>query len=208
MSAGFDWFPDWSRDTAIVVASGPSAAKAPLEIAKGRARFVTVNEGHRLAPWADAVYAADHPWWEKNRGLRGFKGLRVSQSDAARKSYGVKQVNLRRVDQIVTSPKGTIGYGGNSGFQALNLAVQFGAKAIVLVGFDMRVDHGVHWHGRHEQMNNPTEDSVSRWARILDGVAGQLQKLGVSVVNASAVSALKNYRKVELASLFAAEIAA
>jgi hypothetical protein len=208
VSDGFDWFPDWSRDTAIIVASGPSAAAVPLESAKGRARWIVVNEGHRLAPWADAIYAADHPWWVRNRGLRNFSGLRMSQSDAARKSYGVKQINLRRVDTIVTQPRGTIGYGGNSGFQAINLAVQFGAKRIVLVGFDLRIDLGVHWHGRHEQMNNPAEDSVARWARILDGVARQFRALNIQVLNASPVSVLNNYPKVDFAEAMGMEIAA
>jgi len=94
---------------------------------------------------------------------------------------------------------GVIGSGGNSGFQALNLAVQFGAKRIVLVGYDMRVDAGLHWHGAHPHgLNNPSAGSVMRWAATLDAQAPLLKRLGVEVLNASPVSALKAYPKVRL----------
>lgn len=36
--------------------------------------------------------------------------------------------------------------GGNSGFQAVNLAYILGAKTILLLGFDM---HGDHYFGKH-----------------------------------------------------------
>ncbi|HCZ48509.1 MAG TPA: hypothetical protein DCZ11_05850, partial [Gammaproteobacteria bacterium] len=43
--------------------------------------------------------------------------------------------------------------GGNSGYQALNLAVLLGAERVILLGYDM---HGGHWHGRHGgRLNNP-----------------------------------------------------
>ncbi|WP_090229681.1 hypothetical protein [Filomicrobium insigne] len=92
----------------------------------------------------------------------------------------------------------TLGWGGNSGFHALNLAVQFGAKRVVLVGYDMRIDRGVHWHGRHIRMGNPTESAIRRWRQCLDAVAPRLASLGVDVLNASPISALTAYRKCSL----------
>lgn len=94
---------------------------------------------------------------------------------------------------------GHIGYGGNSGFQALNLALQFGARRIVLVGFDMQLADGVHWHGRHaSNLNNPSAASLARWATILDRQAPAIAAMGALVLNASADSALTAYRKVPL----------
>ncbi len=92
-----------------------------------------------------------------------------------------------------------LGWGGNSGFHALNLAVQFGARRIVLVGYDMTVRNGLHWHGAHPRgMNNPTETNTRRWARVLDDQAERIASLGVEVLNASPVSALTAYRRVKL----------
>lgn len=81
--------------------------------------------------------------------------------------------------------------GGNSGFQALNLAVQFGAKKVILVGFDMRIDRGVHWHGRHPgHLNNPREANFVKWREAFNESAPTLADMGVTVINASPVSAL------------------
>jgi hypothetical protein len=205
VSGGFDWFPNWTGQTCVVVAGGPSAKDAPLDLVKDRARCVVINEGYRLAPWADALYAADAGWWERKKGCREFRGLRVSQSDQAAKMYrGIRQVNLIRVGQIVRKPKGTIGAGSdnrgtgaNSGFQALNLAFQFGVSRLVMVGFDMTVAHGVHWHGRHTG-NNPTETGIARWRAVLDRQAAYFAAVGVEIINASPFSALVNYPKMTL----------
>ncbi|WP_244464772.1 hypothetical protein [Martelella endophytica] len=103
----------------------------------------------------------------------------------------------RHDDRILVNRPGVTGWGGNSGFQCLNLAVQFGAAKIILVGYDMRIDKGVHWHGLHEGLNNPTERNVSRWRRVVDDAAGPISAMGIKVINASAVSALENYRKMD-----------
>lgn len=93
-----------------------------------------------------------------------------------------------------------MGDGGNSGFQALNLAIQFRATRVVLVGFDMNLDRGVHWFGRHPQgLNNPTAENCLQWRLRLDGVAESIKALGVKVLNCSPVSALENYPKMSLA---------
>ncbi|MFN4176430.1 hypothetical protein [Phenylobacterium sp.] len=92
-----------------------------------------------------------------------------------------------------------LGFGGNSGFHAVNLAVQLGVRRIVLVGFDMSLADGVHWHGAHDaRLNNPTAQSLARWAGVLDRQALRLAQLGVEVLNASPVSALAAYPKVSL----------
>jgi hypothetical protein len=102
-------------------------------------------------------------------------------------------------DAILTDAPGVIGGGGNSGFQAINLAVQFGAARIVLVGFDMTLAHGAHWHGRHPaRLNNPTMVTTAKWRERLDAVAPAFAALGIEVLNASPISALTAYRKVSI----------
>lgn len=106
---------------------------------------------------------------------------------------------MRGCDQILIDHPGILGDGGNSGFQAINLAVQCGAAKIILIGFDMRLDLGLHWHGKHGRgLNNPSERNLARWRRILDASAPRLAELGVSVINCSAVSALEAYPKMRL----------
>lgn len=92
-----------------------------------------------------------------------------------------------------------VGWGGNSGFQALNLAVNFGARRIILIGYDMQIANGVHWHGRHGSgLNNPAESNVRAWRRHFGSIAGHLADLGVEVVNASRETALTCFPRARI----------
>jgi hypothetical protein len=142
------------------------------------------------------LYACDGAWWRARRGMKEFSGLKLTADIAVAKQYpALHHVSIASgKNRILSDVPGVIGDGGNSGFQALNLAVQFGARRIGLVGFDMRADGGLHWHGRHDRgLNNPTGDLFVRWRRVLDGVAPRLASLGVEVLNLSRVSALTAY---------------
>jgi hypothetical protein len=103
-------------------------------------------------------------------------------------------------DDILLDRPTYVGAGGNSGFQVFNLAVQFGATGIMLVGVDCNLDHGLHWHGRHPMpMSNPMESNVARWRKAFDGAAARVAQLGVDVVNCSANSKLTGYPKATIA---------
>jgi hypothetical protein len=103
-------------------------------------------------------------------------------------------------DRLVLAPLGTVGSGGNSGFQALNLAVQFGARRVLLVGFDMTDHFGVHWYGRASGngRSNPAEWNFKRWRAAFAIASVQLKTAGVQVLNASDLSVLTCFPKVTL----------
>lgn len=200
------WFQDWRGQTAVLVASGPSASDVPVEMARGRARFIAVNNSWRLAPWADILFACDVSWWRHARGAPEFVGLKLSTDQiAAREFEDVHKVGIKRGDdRLELAEMGTVGWGGNSGFHALNLAVQFGAAKIILVGYDMTVSYGEHWHGRHpDGMHNPTPGNVARWRRAVDAAAKVIPD-GIRVFNCSPISALQNYPKVTFEEAMAA----
>lgn len=130
-----------------------------------------------------------------------FSGLKLSvDKTAAAKPWGIKAVGVNKQDDRLELLKtGTVGWSGNSGFHCLNLAVQMQPEKIVLVGFDMRLDHGLHWHGRHAAgLNNPTDRNVDRWRRCMDAAAETIAAMGITVINASPISALVNYPKMSL----------
>jgi len=158
-----------------------------------------------LAPWSDVHYACDYDWWRSARGLPEYKGLKFG-GDVRQGKWGVRPVKIdMRRDEIVIHQFGKVGYGGNSGFQALNLAVQFGCRTIILVGYDMHDRAGIHWHGRHEGgLRNPTKTSLARWRGVLDSQAEPLRQMGVRVINASTISALTAYPKMEFSAAMAA----
>jgi len=132
--------------------------------------------------------------------LPDYRGLKLG-GDVRDGKWGVRPIKIdQRRDEIVIHQFGKVGYGGNSGFQALNLAVQFGCRTIILVGFDMTLANGVHWHGKHDgRLRNPTKTSTARWRGVLDAQAEPLSRMGVTVLNASLKSALTAYPKMTFA---------
>jgi hypothetical protein len=140
------------------------------------------------------------------KGVPEFPGLKITQDPTAAINFALRRVHLQKGrNELLVEEAGHIGWGGNSGFHGLNLAVQFGAARIVLVGYDMTLLNGVHWHGPHAaRLNNPTGRALVRWAEILDAQAPLLAGLGVEVLNASPVSALAAYPKVSLEEALAA----
>lgn len=201
------WFPPWEGETCVIVASGPTAKDTPIKLAKGVAKVIVINSSWKLAPWADLLFACDSAWWNHANGCPEFKGLKMTVDKAtAAKFPDVQLVGCRKPDdRLVIDQPGTVGWGGNSGFHCLNLAVQFGCAKILLVGMDMRVDKGIHWHGKHPQgMNNPTAGNVERWRRAVDGTARVIAPLGIRVINCSPISALRNFEKMPFEEALAA----
>lgn len=196
-----DWWPEWAGEPVMLVASGPSALGVDIERARGKVRTIAINLSFQLAPWADAIYACDLSFWRFYEGLPEYKGLKLTAARRAAEEYpGVKLVRCRvNDDRLLLDRPGEVGWGGNSGFQALNLAVQFGAPKIILVGFDMQLKNVEdHWHGGYPEGlegPGPSERGVSYWRRCVDAAAN---KIDAKVINCSPVSALRNYPKMTL----------
>jgi hypothetical protein len=193
------WFPNWSQDICIIVASGPSAKNADLYSAIGRARFVVVNNSWQLAPWSDFLFAADYKWWASCNGCTEFKGWKVTTDRRAAETHewGLLRLIARLADDRLQTDDGTVGWGGNSGFQALNMVVNFGCRKIILVGYDMTTKFGLHWHDPYPGTENPTPNKTLRWQRSLDGAAKTLVGLGITVVNCSQESHLRKFKKMD-----------
>jgi len=199
--AALPWWQDWRGECVAIIAGGPSVKGAPLELLRDRIHVIAINESYRLAPWADVLYSCDYNWWNLHKGARDFAGLRLSHDLRACNEFKLHRVMIEQVgsNDILMEKPGYVGAGGNSGFQALNLAVQFGATAVMLIGVDCSLEHGQHWHGRHPMpLSNPASSNVERWRKAFDGVADRLSGLGVDLVNCSAISTLTRYPKMTI----------
>jgi len=127
-------------------------------------------------------------------------GLKVTRDAGAARRFGLCKVAGSSGDDLVLTPRGVVCWGGNSGMQAVNLALGFRARRLALVGFDMRVDLGLHWHGRHGGgLLNPNARATARWRERLDRQAPRLAAAGIEIINCSPVSALTAYPVMGLA---------
>ena len=197
------WYPDWEGETVVVVASGPSAVDIPLDEGIGRAKFVAINRSVDLCPWADVYYCCDFQWWAKYDGCQNFRGLKVCVDYRIRDKpkWGVNFLNCAKPDdRLIMDRIGTVGWGGNSGFNCLNWVAQLKPAKIILVGFDMTKAWGSHWHKPHPlPLTNPTNFNVERWRRVMEAAAIPLREAGICVINCSVISSLRKYPKMTFA---------
>jgi hypothetical protein len=201
---------DWSGRAVAIIASGPSAKKAGVGLLRDKMPMIAIKENVELAPWADVVYGCDAAWWRNKLGLKDYKGLKVSwkgdNSHPPADYPDIRRIDITlKSDELIFEPTGVLGSGGNSGFQALNLAVQFGAKKILLIGFDMHDRSGVHWYGRNQGngRNNPSQENFARWRKAFEVAAPKLKTRGVEIVNASDNSDLKCFERCKVEDVVA-----
>jgi hypothetical protein len=197
-----EWWPDWKGECAAIVGCGPSVKSLDLSILKLRIHVIAIKTAIDLCPWADVCYGCDAPWWIDRKGLPNFKGLKFHHGLQARdsgKDLIKVEIDISRDTMLVEEPL-KLGNGGCSGFQALNLAVQFGASDVILIGFDLHERGGLHYYGRNKwpYANNPMCSNFNRWARGFEKALPSLKALGVYVVNASLESELQCFDKKPL----------
>lgn len=214
----------WQGRTAIVAATGPSltaevAESCRMARVRHNAAVMAVSDAWRLMPWADALYASDAAWWNLHKGT-DFAGEKWSahhdngndKLDVARK-YGLHLV-AGKTDPGFSFDPACIHYGGNSGFQAVNLTILFGAARILMVGFDMRMvavrtGQGItekrHFFGDHAPpLRN--QSSYENFIKAFDKAARKLRSR-VEIVNCTSGSALRCFPMRDLTEALRREMA-
>ena len=150
-------------------------------------------------PDAPYHYACDFKWWDLHyHDVRSaFRGASYTINDLEdkgrnpSKDYDLIRLKSRYGEGL---SKEFIHYGvsggGNSGFQAINLAYQLGAKTILLLGFDM---FGTHYFGNHPKelgQSSPFAGFIKSFETITE----------VEIVNCSRMTALNCFPKMRIES--------
>jgi hypothetical protein len=178
-----------------VIASGPSLTRDDALLLKRHCVVIAVNNSIELLPEADVLYASDLRWWKNNRPIwEAFGGLRVTRqmerfSNPEHKIYKLPYSNSSGVS------KAQLRLGRNSGHGALSLAYYLGASEVILLGFDLSLKHGSHWHGPHQRGPNPTECSIRTWQGYFKQTARACRKLGFPVYNCSRQTELEGFER-------------
>lgn len=219
--------PEWVGYTAVCIASGPSLTLADVNRIRDwrqrdGCRVVVINDNYLIAPWADACYFADVRWWEHHRAkpfFRDFAGRKISIENGAGR-FAADATVLRNLSlqggtmgRLSLDPTG-IYTGQNSGYQAIGVAVLYGCRRIVLLGYDMRAKEmpqdepgrgGVklshHWFGDHPW---PSDGGSYRYFREEFGrMAPTARMNGIEILNATPDSALEHFPMVTLDEVMA-----
>jgi hypothetical protein len=202
-----EWAGRWRGQTVCIAANGPSLDRSDIEYARSaECRIIAVNNAWHLASGADGtggadvLYACDGKWWDHHDGVKAFDGEKWTQDRQASLIHGLHHVPSVDEPGISLNPP-VIHRGANGGYQAINLAVLFGAKRLILLGYDMGIsdDGRRHWFGDHPTgLNNPQDRDFARWRANFETMLPDLDRAGVQVINASRQTRLECFDRVPL----------
>lgn len=192
----------WEGETIVILGNGPSLTKEDIDKCREVGRIIALNASFQLAPWADVLYAGDAHFWRWYRTANEFLGLRIGMAYDAKTGrffHGWESMDPYHVCFMASTgetglekDQRGLRHGANSGHAAINLAVHFGAKRIILLGYDMQpVDGGHHWFGK--QPVNIPDPPYERFMKPFDIMAKELKKAGIECINCTPGSALEAF---------------
>jgi len=189
----------WAERTVVIYASGPSMNQGVVEATRHLPAIV-INDTFRLAPDANVLYAADDDWWKENPDAQIFPGLKVTIGEKCKLNFIYK---LRNTGNKGFDPdRSCLRTGGNSGYQALHLAIHGDAKRVLLCGYDMSNKKGDHWFGKHKAPLKQTDpDSYKNWAKRFDDLAKVAAVRSVEIINCTLDSAISAFPIRSLSSV-------
>lgn len=212
----------WEGGTAIIIGGGPSILKQfniPPEIVKGvfskklfpsayssylkaihNQHIIAVNVAYRIGPWIDVMFFGDTSTWnEEKKNLTTFRGLKVSCAGGLENEPSIKWMKRepRRKVGISTDPN-FLAWNRNSGSAAINLAVHFGVKRIILLGFDMKLDtsKNQHWHKIYDSDPKSVDRTMAKHLAGFPQMKSDLDRLHIEVLNANPDSKIDAFRKL------------
>jgi len=165
-------------DTICCIASGPSLTRDDCKAVE-RSRIVTiaVNNSWQMARFASYIYAGDKSWWVQNGVWIDIPAKRIACDDSAKIFHGTE----------THFPRGSY----NSGAMAIRYAMtKLKAQRIILLGYDCSVEKGIHWHGSHAALKNPTAQTCVKWHHQFNRLAEEVKAYNVEVINCSRDTAL------------------
>jgi len=216
----------WEGGTCVIIGGGPSMLKQfdiPVEIIQGvysgelkpaayspyldpihNMHVIAVNVAYQIGDWIDVCFFGDNSTWdEEKEELAKWKGLRVTCAEELIDDIRLKHLerNGKKRMGISVEPN-MVSWNSNSGSAAINLAVHFGVKKIILLGFDMKLDEGrnQHWHKIYKKQLKTKETTLnSTFRKHLNGfqqMKKDLDTLGVEVINCSPESSITVFPKM------------
>ena len=179
---------------------------------------IGINVAYLIGDWIDMVFFGDSAFFLNHiQGLAKFPGLKVSCHPLTEKYDWVKYTPRGKPKGISDNPR-MVCWNGNSGAAAISVAANAGAKRIILLGFDMKLDdkNKQHWHGLYgshkrqaveENRRNrnrkvrPFHYPFDRHLRGFPSIALDAKRRGIEILNACPDSAIKDFPRYSLKEL-------
>jgi hypothetical protein len=200
--------PAWSELPVVVAGCGPSfdadQSDAISRAARAaRCRVIAVNNAYQVLMPIDILLAADAGWWTLHLVDVNTMHPRVERvsADLKAQEYGCQWLPTAAGRGLAPSGAPYVMRGTSSGYQAAGLAIQRGARRLILVGMDCCAsdDGELHWHEAHPGPLNrlpPFELWRDEWESLLEPATAR----GIELVNCSGRTSIRTLRRSTLAA--------
>ncbi len=189
----------WRGATCCILGGGLGLAQTNFALVT-QCRVIATNDAYQLAQW-DCCYFKDENWYYQDafrdhpeaganqEHLKRFGGLKVTSAEKLVDEPGIKVLRRGRRNHLELDRE-FMTHCNNTGAEALSLAIMFGAKTILLVGFDMRKVKGKHnWHDNHLR-KMPESIYQDQFMHPFKTLAIGAKERGVEIINCTIGSAL------------------
>jgi len=183
--------------TVICIATGSSITLQDVEFCQGKGKLYAVKEAILYAPFADILYSADTDWWDLKDRWQSFTGKKWTVSSEAALKYNLNHIEYD--PKIIWSDKqGLIASGGNSGFQAINLAYLHGAERIILLGYDMGYKSQKHFFDKTHKRDSRNSD-YHKWLEHFEKAS---KVIPIEIINCTRETSLECFPRMSLEDAF------
>jgi hypothetical protein len=189
----------WPDSRVFIIGGGPSLKNVPLDILRNK-RVIGANNSFMFGDWVDVCWFVDSVWYEDNKvRLEEFPGLKIHCCNRHADRPGTLRIMRSNNKFGIEKDPSKISWNMCSGSSAINLAYHLGAKSVVLLGFDMKInDNGENnWHNLHR----PKPKKWNPYRRFLDcfpTIKSDAKSLGLEILNATPDSALTIFPMIKL----------
>jgi hypothetical protein len=190
--------PVFLGETIYIVGGGPSLKGFDFERLRGK-NVIAVNKAIFFVPFAQVLYWSDARFYEwYGETTDKFNGIKVTNKPHPKRSDIINLVDTGK-DGLELEPH-AVRHGGNSGYAAMNVAYHLGARKIVLLGFDMQNAKGgeTHFHDGYPARGTANEVMQTNMLPSFETIAEPLRRRKVEVFNASQLSLIKCFQKIDL----------
>lgn len=190
---------EWPGERAFVICGGESVREQRHLIPKLTGRFIAIKEGVLVRPDADVLFLGGERTPEIALPLipkfRGTYMVVRGKSDQELPPTVKRVTRTKEHTKLCDLPGHVCGY--DSGTSAMNLAYHFGAREIVMIGYDMRGGRWFTGEWPHPMPHIP-EEHHRRHMAPLAALAEDATAKGIRIVNVSPISRVTCFERRRL----------
>lgn len=161
-------------NTWAILATGPSLTPEVIEAVRGKVQAAAVSDAYRLAPWADILVSTDPRWWRHHPEAQALEIPKYAAAMHWQALAGVESC-LDLSTHV------------NSGLLACHIAIQRGARRLLLCGFDFRPGH---FFGDHPE---PLKNTTPARYEVFQRQFASYRPRGVEIINCTPDSGLRAF---------------